>query len=205
MAGKRSYKHIARFYDLLDLPFEYWRYRTIRGVVFEGVAGTVLDAGVGTGRNMSFYPAGARVTGIDLSPQMLARAARRRARLGVDVELRQMDVTATEFPDGCFDVVVATFLFCVLDHADQQPALEELRRITKPGGEIRILEYAYSKHPLKRLIMRLWAPLVRRLYGAAFDRETEKYIPAAGLELVEQRYLYQDIITLLVARPLMSR
>jgi hypothetical protein len=49
--------------------------------------------------------------------------------------------------------------------------------------------------------MRLWAPWVRWLYGAAFDRQTERYIPQAGLEVVETRFLYRDMIKLIVARP----
>ncbi len=49
--------------------------------------------------------------------------------------------------------------------------------------------------------MRLWAPWVRRVYGAAFDRDTERYLPEAGLETLETRFLYKDIIKLIVARP----
>jgi len=49
--------------------------------------------------------------------------------------------------------------------------------------------------------MRLWAPWVRLVYGATFDRNTEQYVDAAGLELTEERFLYQDIIKLLVLRP----
>ncbi len=73
------YKRVAPLYDLLDLPFEFGRYRALRRRVFEGLSGAILDAGIGTGRNLPFYPAGATVVGIDLSPAMLARAARRRA------------------------------------------------------------------------------------------------------------------------------
>ena len=72
------YQRIAPFYDLLDLPFEHRRYRAIRPLLFEGLSGRVLDVGVGTGRNMPFYPPGAEIVGIDLSPKMLARAERRR-------------------------------------------------------------------------------------------------------------------------------
>ena len=58
------YQRIAPFYDLLDLPFEYGRYRRIRALLFEGLSGRLLDAGVGTGRNFPFYPPGASVVGI---------------------------------------------------------------------------------------------------------------------------------------------
>ncbi len=203
--GRKSefarYRRVAPLYDLLDLPFEYGRYRALRRRMFEGLSDTILDAGVGTGRNMPFYPVGATVVGIDLSPAMLARAARRRDRLGKHVALREMDVLRTTFPDDTFDAVVASFLFCVLAPDRQAPALRELGRICKPGGQIRILEYAYSQDPLRRFIMRLWAPWVHRVYGAAFDRDTERYLPEAGLESLETRFLYKDIIKLIVARP----
>ena len=201
MTGKRPYARIARLYDLLDLPFEHGRYRPLRRMLFEGLSGAILDAGVGTGRNIPFYPPGAAVVGIDLSPQMLARARRRKERLGSPVELIEMDATATGFPDAHFDFAVATFLFCVLDDADQLPGLSEMRRIVKPGGEIRIVEYAYSQRPLKRFVMRLWAPWVRFAYGATFDRDTERYVEDAGLRLVEKRFVFEDIIKLLVLRP----
>ncbi len=144
------YQRVAPLYDLLDLPFEYGRYRALRRRMFEGLFGAILDAGIGTGRNMPFYPAGATVVGIDLSPAMLARAARRRERLGKQVGLRKMD-------------------------------------------------------PLRRFAMRLWAPWVRRVYGAAFDRDTEHYLPEAGLEGLETRFLYKDIVKLIVARPARGR
>ncbi len=196
-----AYRHIAAFYDLLDLPFEVVRYRGLRPILFKGLSGIILDAGVGTGRNMPFYPQGAKVVGIDLSPAMLARARRRRDRLGLEVALEEMDVLRTSFPDHSFDAVVATFLFCVLPPEQQAPALRELARICRPGGQIRILEYAYSKDPFRRLVMRLWAPWVRLAFGAAFDRATEGYLAEAGLQTVETRFLYKDIIKLIVARP----
>lgn len=195
------YRRIARFYDLFDLPFEIWRYRPLRRILFLGVSGAVLDAGVGTGRNMPFYPPNSQIVGIDVSPEMLARACKRKAQLSIEVDLLEMDVRETGFPEARFDYVIATFLFCVLDEADQLPALQELRRVCKPDGEIRLLEYTYSRRPLKRFVMRLWAPWVRFMYGASFDRKTERYIAPAGLEPVQTRFLYQDIIKLLVVRP----
>ena len=88
----KTYNHIARLYDILDLPFEYGRYKPLRRVLFDGLNGTLLDAGVGTGRNFPFYPDGSKVTGIDLSPAMLNRARQRREKLGIAVDLREMNV-----------------------------------------------------------------------------------------------------------------
>lgn len=195
------YERIAPFYDLVDLPSEYFRYRRIRPQLFAGLAGRILDAGIGTGRNIPYYPRQSRVTGIDLSPAMLTRARVRRDRFGSEVELREMDVCKTDFPDGSFDAVVSTFLFCVLDDALQLPALQELARICRPGAEIRLLEYSLPANPRHRFMMeRVWTPWVRWLYGAAFDRNTEQYLGAAGLQLVECRFVCRDIIKLLTLK-----
>ncbi|MFQ5973892.1 MAG: class I SAM-dependent methyltransferase [Alphaproteobacteria bacterium] len=201
MDKKAVYERIARFYDILDLPFEYGRYRRVRPLLFADLGSRILDAGVGTGRNIPFYPEGSEVIGIDLSPAMLARAVARRARSGRAVELFEMDVRRTSFPDDHFDGIVSSFLFCVLDDDQQLPALRELRRLCKPEGEIRLLEYNYPENPLQRFIMRLWAPWVRWAYGAAFDRNTEQYVSGAGLELKHKRFVYRDILKLLVLKP----
>jgi ubiquinone/menaquinone biosynthesis C-methylase UbiE len=201
VSKRRIYDRVARLYDVLDLPFERKRYQPIRPMLFAGTGGAILDAGVGTGRNMPFYPVGAKVTGIDLSPRMLERARRRGECLGVTADLREMDVRRTPFPDGYFDHIIATFLFCVLDPDDQELALRELRRICKPGGDIRLLEYSYSADPRRRFVMRLWAPWVRFVYGAAFDRDTERYVASAGLTVTATRFLYADIIKMMVLRP----
>ena len=200
MSKRKVYHRIARIYDLLDLPFEHGRYRPIRKHMFSGLAGCILDAGVGTGRNMTFYPDGAEVSGIDLSEAMLEQAKKRRESLQAQVELPEMNVLETTFADNHFDTAVATFLFCVLEPEDQLPALEELRRITRRGGEISILEYVYSENPAKRFMMRLWAPRVRWAYGATFDRNTEQYVSQARLRITDFRFLFQDIIKLMILK-----
>ena len=201
MSRRATYQRIARWYDLLDAPFERKRYQPIRPLLFAGLSGRVLDAGVGTGRNIPFYPQDGDMLGIDLSPAMLTRASRRRDEVGRDVALMEMDVMHTSFEDNSFDAVVSTFLFCVLAPEHQLPALKELVRICKPDGEIRLLEYSYSKNPMKRFIMRLWAPWVRFAYGAAFDRNTHLYLEEAGFEETENYFLVDDIIRFIVARP----
>ena len=191
------YERIARFYDLLDLPFEQRRYRRIRPLLFTGLSGQVLDAGIGTGRNIPFYPPGASVTGIDSSPAMLARAEKRRALLGAKVDLRHMDVTRLDFPDRSFDAAVGSFLFCVLPEELQEPALRELGRVVKPNGAIRLLEYVRPKGRLRQAVARLWEPWMHWAYGAGFDRRTEEHVPRAGLRVIESRFVVDDLIKLL--------
>ncbi len=194
------YQRIAPVYDLLDLPFERRRYRAVRPLLFRGLAGRLLDAGIGTGRNCEFYPPDSVVSGIDISPAMLARARQRCPTLAVGGRLYQMDVTALSFPTASFDAAVATFLFCVLPEPLQLPALRELGRVVKPGGRIRLLEYVRPRGTLRRIVSYIWQPWIKWAYGASFDRETERHVPSAGLELLESRFVVDDLVKLLTAR-----
>ncbi|HEY4470693.1 MAG TPA: class I SAM-dependent methyltransferase [Stellaceae bacterium] len=196
----QRYRRIARFYDLLELPFERKRYRALRPLLFQGLSGHIMDAGVGTGRNFPFYPPGSTVVGLDISPAMLAEAERRLKEATAPVELLGMDVTRLDFPDASFDAAVATFLFCVLEDELQVPGLRELGRVVRPGGSIRLLEYVRPRGLWRRFLTRLWQPWIAWAYGASFDRNTEAYIRPAGLELVEARFVVDDLIKLIEAR-----
>jgi len=199
------YQRIAPVYDLLDLPFETRRYRKLRRLLFERLSGRILDAGVGTGRNIAYYPAGAAVLGVDFSPAMLARAEARRGQSLASVELRRMDVTRLDLADDSFDAAVSSFLFCVLPDEAQVPALRELRRVVRNGGEIRLLEYVRPHGMMRRAITKLWQPWIAWAYGASFDHDTEAHAAAAGLEIVETRYVVDDLVKLIKAAVAKSR
>jgi ubiquinone/menaquinone biosynthesis C-methylase UbiE len=111
-----------------------------------------------------------------------------------------MDVTKLDFANNTFDAAVATFLFCVLPDQLQVPALQELGRVVKPGGPIRLLEYVRPRATLRRIISKIWEPWIAFAYGASFDRQTEKHLSAAGLKLDESRYVVDDLIRLICAR-----
>ena len=194
------YQRIAPLYDFLDGPFERQRYRALRSMLFDGISGRLLDAGIGTGRNCAYYPRDATVTGIDFSPAMLERARSRCPTLAAGGRLYEMDVTALAFPAASFDAAVSSFLFCVLPDNQQVPALRELGRVVKPGGLIRLLEYVRPSGSLRRAITYLWQPWIAWAYGASYDRHTEQHVPAAGLELVESRFVVADLVKMLTMR-----
>ncbi len=197
---RRLYQRIAPFYDILDFAGEALNQRRVRPQIFDGLSGCVLDAGVGTGRNIPFYPSSASIVGSDLSNAMLRRAIRRRQRLGAPLSIVASNICQSPFPDNSFDAAVATFLFCVLDDADQLPALRELARICRTGGEIRLLDYVLPEHARRRRSAYLMAPLLRFLFGASVERNTEQYVTAAGLSVVERRLVAGDYCRLLVLR-----
>jgi ubiquinone/menaquinone biosynthesis C-methylase UbiE len=195
-----KYQRIAPLYDLLDLPFEYGRYRRIRPLLFQGLSGRILEAGVGSGRNFAFYPPGSTIVGIDVSPSMLARAERRRKLTTAEIQLRQMDVTRLDLPEKWFDAAVAAFLFCILPDELQVPALRGLGRVVKAGGTIRLLEYVRPHGAIRRALAWLWEPWIAWAYGASFDRRTEEHVPESGLELIEASFVVDDLVKLISVR-----
>jgi ubiquinone/menaquinone biosynthesis C-methylase UbiE len=110
-----------------------------------------------------------------------------------------MDVTQLNFPDRSFDAAVATFLFCTLPDELQIAGMRELGRVVKPGGIIRCLEYTRPSGGFRRAMTRLWEPWVYWAYGAGFDRQTERHVPEAGLQLRESRFVADELIKLLGA------
>jgi ubiquinone/menaquinone biosynthesis C-methylase UbiE len=189
----RTYRRIAPVYDLLDFPFEQARYRSIRPLLFEGLKGRILDAGVGTGRNIAHYPPVAEVTGIDLSPAMLQRAERRRSRSTANVRLLPMDLTDLKFADHTFDAAVASFVFCTMPCEARRTALRELSRVVKPDGSIRLLEYTAAPRKLRRGLARCWQPWVAWAFGAKLDGDVEPELSDAGFDIIRSRFVTATI------------
>jgi hypothetical protein len=96
----RRYDRMARFYGIYDAPMEWMGTRRRRRRLVAQLEGRVLEAGVGTGKNIPYYPEDVEVTGIDVSAKMLARAEKRARVLGREVRLELADVTDLPYPDG---------------------------------------------------------------------------------------------------------
>lgn len=199
---KRTYNVLSAVYDFFDTPFEVFRYRKARHAMCGDLKGRVLDAGVGTGKNLPYYTADAQVTGIDLSEGMLHRAARRAARAKCHVELRRMDASKLEFPDGHFDACVSTYMFCTLPDELQMPVLRELLRVTKPGGQVRILEHRFSRRWWRRLHMKSFAPFVKLFYHSRYDHTIGDAVRACGAKVVEERFVASDIEKMYILEPI---
>ena len=147
-AVKAAYRRYATVYDAVFGPV----LQPGRKAVIEALGcrpgEKVLEVGVGTGLSLPMYPASVRITGIDLSREMLERARARVARrqlANVDA-LLEMDAEVMDFPDATFDKVVAMYVLPVVPHPER--LLEELHRVCKPDGEILIVNHVRSDNPV---------------------------------------------------------
>lgn len=141
----------------------------------EGVE--VLEVGVGTGLALPHYRPEKRITGIDLSTEMLERARARvaRERLGNVRQLLELDAEATGFEDHRFDIAVAMFVASVVPNPRRLAA--ELRRVVRPGGLILFVNHFAAESGPMALVERALAPASRAL-GWHPDFAIERLIPA---------------------------
>ena len=144
--------------------------------------GEVLELGVGSGLNLAFYDARTvtRVTGIDPSSPLLARAAVRARQAPVEVELVQASAEQLPFPDRAFDAVVVTYALCSV--ADPARALAEVRRVLRPGAELVFVEHGLASNPGPRRWQRRITPAWARVAGGChLNRDIAGLLRAAGL------------------------
>jgi len=189
-----KYDITAWFYDMLDYPWER-QYRHWRPRLVGDLHGEVLEAGVGTGRNLKHYDSGVNLTAIDLCKAMVQRAKKRGKSAVCMLECLQEDATKmTSIPSNHFDWIISTFLCCVLPHDLQVLAMGQFERVLKPGGKIRLLEMVYSKIPRLRRRQIFFAPFVEKVYGARFDRNTVEILQKSlRLRITNTYFLKRDI------------
>ena len=147
-AVKAAYRRYAGVYDAVFGPVLQPGRRAVVEALGCKPGERVLEVGVGTGLSLPLYPAGVKVTGIDVSSEMLERARARVARRGLgDVEaLLEMDAERMDFPDASFDKVVAMYVASVVENP--QRLLEELHRVCRPDGEIFLVNHVRSDNPI---------------------------------------------------------
>lgn len=182
-----AYSRWAPIYDwVFGRVFDAGRKRAVE--IINERQGRLLEVGVGTGLALPRYKSHLKVTGIDLSPDMLAVARRRVAEQKIETveALHEMDATRLAFADGEFDNVAVMYTITVVPHPDA--VMAEIERVTKPGGEAIFVSHFASESGWRKAIEHFLTPFTKKL-GWRPDFPIERILGRPGFELVETKRL----------------
>lgn len=162
-AVRAAYRRWAGVYDAVFGGILLGARRRAVALVNQLPGRDVLEVGVGTGLALPTYNAERRITGIDLSAEMLALADKRVAALDLrNVKaLHEMDAEATDFADASFDIAVAMFVASVVPHPKR--LMQEMRRVVRPGGNILVVSHFAAERGPRWWVERAMAPASRAL------------------------------------------
>ena len=163
----------------------------LRAVTCRGLRGRILEIGFGSGLNLPHYPPGVEsVSAVEPADVAWALSRRRRAQSRVPVERTGLDGQRLAAGDASYDAVLSTFTLCTIP--DAAAALDEVRRVLRPGGTFHFLEHGLAPDARVQAWQRRLEPLQRRVFaGCHLTRDIPALVEAAGLEIatLEQRYL----------------
>lgn len=195
---RRVWDKSARGYDRQMSFFEEVWFGGGRDWLTSRAHGNVLEVAVGTGRNLGLYRPDVSVTGIELSPAMLAIARSRATSLGIEASLHEADAEALPFADGTFDTVVCALALCSIPNPEQ--AIAEMYRVLAPGGVLLLLDHVGSTsrplHAAQRIAERLTIPLA----GEHFTRRQRPLVESAGFRIEESERLKAGTVERIAAR-----
>jgi len=203
----RTYRLFSASYDFVFGPvFHPGRKEAVR-IANDRPGQRILEVGVGTGLSLPHFRRDARVTGIDVSTDMLAKARRRVARLGLSqVEaLLEMDAEQMSFPDDAFDAVLALYVASVVPSPERFAA--EMRRVCRPGGTIVVVNHFTSENGAMRFIEKRLAPLAGKI-GFHADFPLDDFLAASKLQVRETRpsnlFGYWKLLRCVNAKPVQA-
>ncbi|HEU19162.1 MAG TPA: class I SAM-dependent methyltransferase [Deltaproteobacteria bacterium] len=196
---KRAYDRIAGLYDVMEYPMEFMFFAKWRKELLTSVSGKVLEVGIGTGKNLRYYPPGIQLMGIDISSRMMRKAQMKAAEIGHSLNLMVMNVEDMSFSDFSFDFVVSTFVFCSVSRPLQ--GLREIKRVLKSNGYALFLEHVRSEKKFLGRVMDFFNPMVRLLIGPNINRRTVENIEKSGLNIISVHNKGSELVKHVIARP----
>jgi ubiquinone/menaquinone biosynthesis C-methylase UbiE len=184
---KQVWDKAAPGYDKQIAFFEKIQFAGGREWLGARARGRVLEVAIGTGLNLPRYPAEATITGIELSPAMLAIARQRATGLGLDADLREGDAEHLPFDDASFDTAVCALSLCTIPRP--VAAIAEMRRVLVPGGHLLLLDHIGSTWPPVYGAQWLAERITIRIAGEHFTRRQLPLVTAAGFQVMEAERL----------------
>lgn len=161
----------------------------VRAGLVSDLTGDILEIGCGPGGNLAHYTEGARVTATDYSDHMLARAQTEldSGAIGASITLERAEAGRLAYRDASFDAVVSTLVLCSV--GNQADTLAEIRRVLRPGGELRLWEHVRSPRRLIAAAETVVTPLYSQFVdGCHLNRDTAAAVRAAGFEVVSEEH-----------------
>jgi SAM-dependent methyltransferase len=168
-----------------------------RGWACSQARGDTLEVAIGTGLNLPHYPAEVRLTGLDLSPEMLAVAKARAKEIRRRIALMEGDAHDLPFADGTFDSVVCTYALCSVP--DVARSIAEMKRVLRPGGFLILVDHIRSSVKPIFWLQWLYEFIPSRTKGEYMTRRPALQVMAANFEIQARDRLRAGIIERLVA------
>ena len=183
MTSAKGHRWFAAMYDRMTASAERSYLGAARAETAGGAKGRVLEIGAGTGANFRHYTELAeQVVATEPDPYMLRKARVRAQDAARPIELHQAPADDLPFEDGASDTVVSTVVLCTVP--DPLKALGEIRRVLRPGGELRFYGHVRSDNAVAGLFQDVALPLWRWIgAGCHCNRDTASNIRAAGFEI----------------------
>lgn len=198
---RRHWDRQAPAYDRSMGRVERFFLANSRAWVCSRATGRTLEVACGTGLNLPLYSEDIELTGIDLSPGMLAIARKRARELGRAADLGEADAQRLPFADASFDTVVCTLSLCSVP--DEHATVAEMRRVLRPGGQLLLLDHVRPSAAPVRWALRALQVAVNTFApgnGEQFLRRPLEVVVAQGLDVERQERFKAGAIERLVAR-----
>lgn len=195
MSAEVNHPLFARFLAFVSARAEGGEEDDIRRELLAGLSGRVLEVGAGTGSTFRLYPDSVTEI-VAVEPEDYLRAKAQDAAARAARTIRLVDALAEDLPfeDSSFEAAVAAQVLCSVP--SQATALAELRRVLKPGGELRFYEHVLAREPRRARFQRLARHVTPHVAGGCHpDRDTGRAIEDAGFAIERcRRFTFQPTL-----------
>lgn len=182
----------ANSYDFFMKPLENKKFKGIRKELLSKASGKVLEIGTGTGINFPLYETVDKVVAIEPSQHMIERSKFKIGCSNVPIEIVQASAEELPFADNTFDSVVATLVFCTIPNPEK--ALEEIKRVCKPGGRILLFEHVKMENSMLAWLQNRPTPAWKKLCdGCCLNRDTLNLLKNHHLTILDVEDHYNGL------------